>query len=382
MRICVIVPSFFPAVFYGGTIFSIHESLKLFSNKKLEIFVSTTSANGRTRLKVRKNIFLKLKQNYFVKYYFDEIINRFSLSFLFGIWSDVRKSNIVYVQDIFSIFAILGFVASRIYNKKCIIAPRGSLSEYSLKSRFYWLKMIWIFLFLKSIKKNFFWHVTSEFEKKDIFKLNLNGKIFIIPNFIKFDLKKIKKLKSLNSISLNNTKKILKIGTLTRLDKKKGLLNLIRAFSKLKTKQDVHLFICGEDHGLKQEIKKEIKIRSLNKKVTILKPLYGIKKYQFLKMLDVFCLPSKNENFGNVYLESLRVGTPIIASKFTPWKNVIRFKCGLITNNKIDNIALNIDKFINNRNKFKKSNCEKLANLYNEVVIKNLYLKMFHELNK
>ena len=382
MRICVIVPSFFPAFFYGGTIFSIHESLKLFSNKKLEIFVSTTSANGRTRLKVKKNIFLKLKQNYFVKYYFDEIINRFSLSFLFGIWSDVRKSNIVYVQDIFSIFAILGFIASRIYNKKCIIAPRGSLSEYSLKSRFYWLKMIWIFIFLKIMNKNFFWHVTSEFEKKDIFKLNLNGKIFIIPNFIKFDLKKIKKLKSLNSLSLNNTKKVLKIGTLTRLDKKKGLLNLIRAFSKLKTKQDVHLFICGEDHGLKQEIKKEIKIWSLNKKVTILKPLYGIKKYQFLKMLDVFCLPSKNENFGNVYLESLRVGTPIIASKFTPWKNVIKFKCGLITNNKIDNITLNIDKFIKNRNKFKKSNCEKLANLYNEVVIKNLYLKMFYELNK
>ena len=382
MRICVIVPSFFPAFFYGGTIFSIHESLKLFSNKKLEIFVSTTSANGRTRLKVKKNIFLKLKQNYFVKYYFDEIINRFSLSFLFGIWSDVRKSNIVYVQDIFSIFAILGFIASRIYNKKCIIAPRGSLSEYSLKSRFYWLKMIWIFIFLKIMNKNFFWHVTSEFEKKDIFKLNLNGKIFIIPNFIKFDLKKIKKLKSLNSLSLNNTKKVLKIGTLTRLDKKKGLLNLIRAFSKLKTKKDVHLFICGEDHGLKQEIKKEIKIWSLNKKVTILKPLYGIKKYQFLKMLDVFCLPSKNENFGNVYLESLRVGTPIIASKFTPWKNVIKFKCGLITNNKIDNITLNIDKFIKNRNKFKKSNCEKLANLYNEVVIKNLYLKMFYELNK
>tara|TARA_B100000886_G_C20409784_1_gene486486 strand:- start:935 stop:2065 length:1131 start_codon:yes stop_codon:yes gene_type:complete len=376
------VPSFFPAVFYGGTIFSIHESLELFSNKKLKIFVSTTSANGKKRLKVKKNIFLKLKNNYFVKYYFDEIINRFSLSFLFGIWSDVRKSDIVYVQDIFSMFAILGFIASRIYNKKCIIAPRGSLSEYSLKSRFYRLKIIWIFIFLKIINKNFFWHVTSKLEKKDISKLNLNGKIFIIPNFIKFDLKKIKKLKSLNSLSLNNLKKVLKIGTLTRLDKKKGLLNLIRAFYKLKTKQDAHLFICGEDHGFKQEIKKEIKLLKLNKKVTLLKPLYGIKKYQFLKMLDVFCLPSKNENFGNVYLESLRVGTPIIASKFTPWGNVIKFKCGLITNNKIENIALNIDKFIENKNKFKKKNCEKLANLYNEVVIKNLYLKMFYELNK
>ena len=165
---------------------------------------------------------MKLKHNYFVKYYFDEIINRFSLSFLFGIWSDVRKSDIVYVQDIFSIFAILGFIASRIYNKKCIIAPRGSLSEYSLKSRFYFLKIIWIFIFLKIINKNFFWHVTSKLEKKNISKLNLNGKVFIIPNFIKFDLKKIKKLKYLKRLNFNNLKKVLKIGTLTRLDKKKA----------------------------------------------------------------------------------------------------------------------------------------------------------------
>ena len=49
----------------------------------------------------------------------------------------------------------------------------------------------------------------------------------------------------------------------------------------------MHLFICGEDHGLEQEIKKEIKVCSLDKKVTILKPLYGLKKYQFLKMLDL-----------------------------------------------------------------------------------------------
>ena len=99
-------------------------------------------------------------------------------------------------------------------------------------------------------------------------------------------------------------------------------------------------------------------------------------------MLDVFCLPSRNENFGNVYLESLRVGTPIIASKFTPWENVIKFKCGLITNNKVENIALNIDRFIENRNKFKKSNCEKLANLYNANIIRKYYKKMFYEVNK
>ena len=74
----------------------------------------------------------------------------------------------------------------------------------------------------------------------------------------------------------------------------------------------MHLFICGEDHGLKLEIEREIKIRNLNKNYYF--KTHMELKYQFLKMLDVFCLPSENENFGNVYLESLRVGTPIIAS--------------------------------------------------------------------
>ncbi len=381
MRICVIVPSFFPAVYYGGTIFSIHESLKLFSNKKFQIFVSTTSANGKKRLKVKKNDFLKFNKNYFVKYYFDEIINRFSLSFLFGIWDDVKKSNIIYIQDIFSIFAAFGFLASRIYKKKCIIAPRGSLAEFSIKNKYYLLKKIWIFIFLKFFNKNFFWHATSNFEKQDILKLNLKGKIFVIPNFIKFDKKNLRKLKPLNNISFNN-KNLIKIGVLTRLDKKKGLLNLIKAFSSIKVFRNIHLIICGEDHGLKEKIREEIKLRKLSKKVTLLNPLYGNKKYQFLKMLDIFCLPSENENFGNVYLESLRVGTPIIASKFTPWKSIIKYNCGLITNNKVQNISSNIIKFIKNKKKYKKKNCEKLADLYNEENIKKLYTKMFYELNR
>ncbi|MDC3030217.1 glycosyltransferase [Candidatus Pelagibacter sp.] len=379
MRICVIVPSFFPAVYYGGSIFSIHESLNLFSDKNLKIFVSTTSANGNKRLKIKKNNFIKMKNNYFVKYYFDEIINRFSFSFLLGIWGDVKKSEIVYIQDVFSIFAALGFLASRIYNKKCIIAPRGSLSDFSLKNKYYWIKKIWIYFFLRLINKNFYWHVTSKFEKQDILKLKLLGKIFIIPNYIKFDLKKLKKIKPLN---YEKNKDIIKIGVLTRLDKKKGLKNLIRAFSILKVKKKTNLIICGEDHGYKKMLKREIFLNKVEKKVSIIKPIYGIKKFKFLKMLDLFCLPSENENFGNVYLESLRVGTPIIASKFTPWKNIIKFKCGLITNNKIKNIALNMKYIIENKNKFKKRNCEKLANLYNGNIIRNFYKKMFYEVNK
>jgi len=379
MRISVIVPSFYPAGYYGGTIFSIHESLKLLSSRNIKIYVSTTSANGDKRLNVKKNKFIKFKKNYYVKYYFDEIINRFSFSFLFGIWNDIKKSDIVYVQDIFSIFAVVAFIASNFYKKKCLIAPRGSLSEYGLRNKFYFVKKMWIYLFFKLLNNNYSWHITSDLEKKEILNLGLKGKKYTIPNYIKFNLTKINAIKPLNWLNKNSKK--IKIGTLTRIDKKKGLKKLIKAFSIILKDTNAHLAICGEDHGVKNDLIFLVKKMGLQKNVSFLKPMYGLKKYQFLKSLDVFCLPSENENFGNVYLESLRVGTPIVASKFTPWHKIKVYKCGLITNNKIPNIANNIKMIISNRKFFNKRNCQNLANVFSESYIINSYLVMFNELN-
>ncbi|MCW7226244.1 glycosyltransferase [Escherichia coli] len=61
--------------------------------------------------------------------------------------------------------------------------------------------------------------------------------------------------------------------------------------------------------------------------------MYGRDKLHFLNAADVFALPSHNENFGNVYLESLAAGTPILASKHTPWSIVEQFGCGQWVNN-------------------------------------------------
>ena len=62
MRISVVVPSFYPAGYYGGTIFSIHESLKLLSSSNIKVYVSTTSANGNKRLDIKKIHLLNLKK--------------------------------------------------------------------------------------------------------------------------------------------------------------------------------------------------------------------------------------------------------------------------------------------------------------------------------
>ena len=70
--------------------------------------------------------------------------------------------------------------------------------------------------------------------------------------------------------------------------------------------------------------------------------LSGPERLKFLANADVFVLPSHNENFGNVYLESLLAGTPIIASKNTPWSLVEEYNCGRWEENSVQAVCKSI----------------------------------------
>ena len=56
--------------------------------------------------------------------------------------------------------------------------------------------------------------------------------------------------------------------------------------------------------------------------------LSGQEKYDTLASLDVFCAPSHQENFGMSIAEALRCGTPVLASRHTPWQCLNDLHCG------------------------------------------------------
>src|SRR5690606_13297953 len=57
-------------------------------------------------------------------------------------------------------------------------------------------------------------------------------------------------------------------------------------------------------------------------------------------------LPSESENFGNVVIEAMNHGTPVIASKGTPWSILEAWKCGYHIKNSPEEIAESLDKLI------------------------------------
>ena len=60
----------------------------------------------------------------------------------------------------------------------------------------------------------------------------------------------------------------------------------------------------------------------------------------------VTVMPSHNENFGNVAVESLAQGTPVIASTGTPWQILEKHNAGYWIPNSPESIAESLDKIL------------------------------------
>lgn len=95
-----------------------------------------------------------------------------------------------------------------------------------------------------------------------------------------------------------------------RINPVKGVDLLVRAFSTLD--KHARLVIVGPDEGYRQDIERFIQHRGLGRYVTFTGPLYGARKWAAYRDADVYVLPSMHENFGNVVLEAMICGLPVV----------------------------------------------------------------------
>lgn len=343
MKINLIIPSFYPATIYGGPIFSTLNTCKeLVKIDGVEVYVSTTNANMTSRLDVETNKFIEIEKNLFVKYYNETIINKLSLSLILNVWRDIKKCDIVHSQVIYRPMTPIVFIYSIIMKKPILYSPRGAFGKWLLNNKSI-IKKLWLKIFLSPFSKSIFWHATAQQEKDEILALFPNAKVYIIPNGINLNdyktinhLSKKEYIKKYTHQDIDAEYILISMG---RLHAKKGFDILIDSFSRLDDKfSNSVLLIAGEDETEKANLEEQIKNLKLENRVFLIGSVLGQDKIDFLANADLFVLPSHNENFGNVYAESLASGTPIIASKNTPWQEVEKYNCGKWVENSIDEI--------------------------------------------
>lgn len=389
MKLSIVIPSFYPAVVYGGPIFTSLHTAEELAKLDIEVRVSTTNANMSERLEIKPNVWYEQSDKLFVKYYNETIINKFSLSLFLGLWKDIKNADVVHVQGLFSTPVPIALIYAKILKKKVLLTPHGTLGQWCLASgsRF---KALWLKWLIKPFNSTTIWHATAEMEKTEILSVFPDAKVEVIANGIQ-----LKEFENFNIFARDVlVKKFMKkkldaekvIVSMGRLQKKKGFDILIDSFALVLTDYpNARLLIAGQDEGEENNLIAQIRKSNLEEKVFLVGSIGGQDKVDFLANADLFVLPSHNENFGIVYAESLAAGTPIVASKNTPWQEVEKADCGRWVNNTLEETAQAMVEMLGKDREQMRVNAKELAKKYDwkniAVQFKDVFEKMVKEEN-
>ena len=381
-----ITPAYKPAYFYGGPTLSVSKLCEELHKTQLQVKVLTTTANGITELPVSTNMPNKVAQ--VDVYYFKRITKdhtHFSPSLIFNLIKMIRENKrnhpgqlVVHIHSWWNTIAILSCLTSLLYKVPVVLSPRGMLTPYTWSNRNSFYKKLIHKLLGKHLLKQCLIHATTEKERKDIAKITRSFKeILVIPNLVKYPALD-HPVQSHNKSSQN-----FRLLFLSRIEEKKGLEILLVALYELKINWQLTIAGQGESSYV-SKLKNLCRQLKIEKQITWLGEVNNTKKYEVYRNHDLLILPSHNENFGNVVIESLSVGTPVMISTevgLAPY--VLKNNLGWVTELHSQKMAATIMQVAGEyakRARIRKEGPKVIRKDYTEKVLVTKYTAMYHQL--
>ena len=307
MKILHIVPSYKPAYIYGGTIESIARLCEGLVQAGAEVKVFTTTANGKTELDVTPD--REYDVDGVTVIYFKRIFkDPFYISP--ALWKtlahDCQNYDVVHIHSWWNILVMKAAHICKKKKIKFIVSPHGMVSDYILRNSKSFLKWASFYVFGRSLLKASRFHATSDAEYRECRKLIPGWDGFMIPNIVWLPPLHISK----------SSNKIFTIIFLSRIHPKKGIELLMEAISCMSGKPLLQIAGTGEE-GYIRQLKLKAESLHITEHIEWLGWQNREEKFTRLMQADVFALTSYNENFGNVIMEALYAGTPVLISDKT-----------------------------------------------------------------
>jgi glycosyltransferase involved in cell wall biosynthesis len=305
MKILHIVPSYKPAYVYGGPIESVARLCEGLVAAGHTVDVFTTTANGPTELDVVPGKTVDVDG---VQVVYFKRITKDPTHISPALWKHLYKVansyDIIHIHSWWNILVMVAAKISLLKGAKVIIAPRGMLSHYIFNSGSSKAKKVMHDLFGRSLLKKCYFHATAEAEYRECRELIPGWDGFIQPNII-----------SLPNIPVHHQPNdVFTLIFLSRVHPKKGLDLLFKAISQLNF--NVLLKIAGDgDEAYISSLKQLAADLAITNKIEWLGWKKREEKFIELMQADLFVLVSLNENFANVVIESLHVGTAVLISE-------------------------------------------------------------------
>lgn len=231
----------------------------------------------------------------------------------------------------------VGWVSARI-GRPLVVSPRGTLSEYAMRSGSRFKPLLWRALQNPVLRKVSCFHATSHSEYLDIRRLGFDQPIAVIPNPVVVDPNYVRKT---DDSATDGLRTIIFLG---RIHPIKGIDLLLEAWGATGPKfPGWKLRIIGTgDADYIRHLKSLIGKLSAER-VSIEGPIYGKEKQRALSESEVFVLLSHSENFAMAVGEALASGTPALVSKGTPWSALPRKEAGWWIENSKETISKSLE---------------------------------------
>ena len=305
MKILHLVPSYKPAYLYGGPVESIAHLCEALTAAGEDITVYTTTANGNTELEVNpgKTYLIEgVKVIYFKRQTKDPL--HLSIDLLKCLYKNCKMFDAVHIHSWWNIPALAGLFICKKREVKVVLSPRGMLSNYIIHHSNSWVKQFAHRFFGRSLLSYSYLHATAASEIEECRRVIPGWKGMMIPN--------INNLPQVNIIKKQNP--VFTLLFLSRIHPKKGLELLFQAIARVNVPD--HLQIAGSgDEAYINVLKEKAADLGITDKLQWIGWKDRKEKFDVLMQADVFVLPSYNENFGNVVIEALHAGTPVLVTE-------------------------------------------------------------------
>lgn len=310
LNILFVTASYYPAVRYGGPIYTVHSLARHLAELGNRVVVYTTNVDGDGYIEIPPED-SKLLDGVEVRY-FKTAINKiyWSQDMIRALNRNVGNFDIVHAHAGFIFPTIAARRAARRAGVPFVYSPRGMLVLDLIKRKNFISKTLWCLLFeIANCRAASFIHATSHLEADEIGNLKLRrNKIEVIPNGVEpFPDHEEPPIGSAATSPNALAPYVLVLG---RVSWKKGLDRLICAMSFVPS---VNLVIVGNDEEKYTSVLRSLARKSgVEDRVVFAGPAYGSDKIAWLRGAELFVLSSYSESFGVVVLEAMACGCPVI----------------------------------------------------------------------
>ncbi len=315
LKILHYIAVYAPAWKFGGPVLSVSQLCEGLADlgHEVEVFTSNAGLNHQPELPLNQTVIRNgVKVTYFTQ---ESGIGIHCPGMEQAVTARAKEFDIIHVTGVWQRTSGAACKAAKSQGTPYVVSPRGALGPYSWRQKT--AKKVAYYLWQESfnVTNAAAIHYTSKQELVECRWLQLPSQAFIVPNgldtkFWQPALEAAKVWRKSQNIGEDDFV-LLNVG---RLHHKKGLDLLPKALAPLRNLNWRMVFVGGDDDGTKAKLEQQFQAANLSHQVRFLERCEPQQLPAIYSAANLFVLPSRHENFGNVVVEALACECPILIS--------------------------------------------------------------------